>query len=79
MAMSSPRSRPSHAQRGAATLLVVVVLFFILALVTAYASRNLIFEQRISANNQRSAADGSTKPTALRPTTPRSTPFDSVT
>jgi len=51
--MSSPRSRPSHAQRGAAALLVVVVLFFILALVTAYASRNLIFEQRISANNQR--------------------------
>lgn len=40
-------------QRGAASLLVVVVLFFILALVTAYASRNLIFEQRISANNLR--------------------------
>jgi hypothetical protein len=43
----------SHRQRGTATLLVVVVLFFILALVSAYASRNLIFEQRISANNQR--------------------------
>lgn len=42
------------AQRGAAALLVVVVLFFILALVTAYTSRNLIFEQRTSANNQRS-------------------------
>jgi len=41
-------------QRGAAALLVVVVLFFILALVTAYTSRNLIFEQRTSANNQRS-------------------------
>ncbi len=40
-------------QRGAATLLVVVVLFFILALVTAYAGRNLIFEQRTSINNQR--------------------------
>ncbi|MBL8318271.1 MAG: hypothetical protein JNJ42_07680 [Burkholderiaceae bacterium] len=45
--------RSSHRQRGAAALLVVVVLFFILALVSAYASRNLIFEQRISANNQR--------------------------
>lgn len=40
-------------QRGAAALLVVVVLFFILALVTAYAGRNLIFEQRTSVNNQR--------------------------
>jgi Tfp pilus assembly protein PilX len=42
-------------QRGAAALLVVVVLFFILALVTAYAGRNLIFEQRTSVNNQRAA------------------------
>jgi hypothetical protein len=40
-------------QRGAAALIVVVVLFFILALVTAYAGRNLIFEQRTSVNNQR--------------------------
>jgi len=40
-------------QRGAAALIVVVVLFFILALVTAYAGRNLIFEQRTSFNNQR--------------------------
>jgi hypothetical protein len=40
-------------QRGAAALLVVVVLFFILALVTAYAGRNLIFEQRSAVNNQR--------------------------
>lgn len=49
----STKRTPAHHQRGAATLLVVVVLFFILALVTAYASRNLIFEQRISANNLR--------------------------
>jgi hypothetical protein len=42
-------------QRGAAALLVVVVLFFILALVTAYAGRNLIFEQRTSVNNQRAS------------------------
>lgn len=42
-------------QRGAAALLVVVVLFFILAMVTAYAGRNLIFEQRTAVNNQRAA------------------------
>jgi hypothetical protein len=42
-----------HNQSGAAALIVVVVLFFILAMVTAYAGRNLIFEQRTSVNNQR--------------------------
>jgi hypothetical protein len=42
-------------QQGAAALIVVVVLFFILAMVTAYAGRNLIFEQRTSTNNQRTA------------------------
>lgn len=42
-------------QRGAAALVVVVVLFFILALAAAYAGRSLIFEQRTSFNNQRSA------------------------
>jgi len=41
-------------QRGAATLIVVSVLFFIVSLVAAYANRNLIFEQRTSANQQRS-------------------------
>ena len=41
-------------QRGAATLVVVLVLFFIVALVAAYTSRNLIFEQRTSANQYRS-------------------------
>jgi hypothetical protein len=45
--------RASSSQRGAAALIVVVVLFFILAMVTAYAGRNLIFEQRTSINNQR--------------------------
>jgi hypothetical protein len=39
---------------GAAALAVVMVLFFIMSLVAAYASRNLIFEQRTSANNYRS-------------------------
>lgn len=41
-------------QRGAATLVVVMLLFFIISLVAAYASRNLIFEQRTSANQYRS-------------------------
>jgi hypothetical protein len=37
-------------QRGAATLIVVMVLFFIISLVAAYTSRNIIFEQRTAAN-----------------------------
>ncbi|MCY7316091.1 MAG: pilus assembly PilX N-terminal domain-containing protein [Rubrivivax sp.] len=41
-------------QRGAATLVVVMVLFFIVSLVAAYTNRNLIFEQRTSANQYRS-------------------------
>ena len=41
-------------QRGAATLVVVMVLFFIISLVAAYTSRNMIFEQRTSANQYRS-------------------------
>ena len=47
------RSSTASSQEGAAALIVVVVLFFILAMVTAYAGRNLIFEQRTSVNNQR--------------------------
>lgn len=42
-------------QRGAATLVVVMVLFFLMLLVSAYAGRALIFEQRTSANQYRSA------------------------
>lgn len=41
-------------QSGAATLVVVMVLFFIMAMVAAYASRNLLFEQRIASNYYRS-------------------------
>lgn len=41
-------------QRGAATLIVVMVLFFVMSLVAAYTSRNLIFEQKTSANQLRS-------------------------
>ena len=42
-----------HGQTGAATLLVVLMLFFIMALAGAYTSRNLIFEQKTSANHYR--------------------------
>ena len=42
------------AQRGAASLIVVMVLFFIVSLMAAYTSRNLIFEQKTSANQYRS-------------------------
>lgn len=49
------RSRlPAAPQRGAATLIVVMILFFIITLVAAYTSRNLLFEQRTSANQYRS-------------------------
>lgn len=40
--------------RGVASLTVVMVLFFVLSLVAAYTSRNLIFEQRTSGNQYRS-------------------------
>ncbi|MCE2659844.1 MAG: PilX N-terminal domain-containing pilus assembly protein [Rubrivivax sp.] len=40
-------------QRGIATLLVVMALFFLVSMVAAYTSRNLIFEQRTSANQYR--------------------------
>lgn len=53
--MKHLRMTRHHHERGAAALLVVIVLFFILAMVTAYAGRNLIFEQRTSVNNQRAA------------------------
>lgn len=36
-----------------AALTTVMILFFIMALVAAYTNRNLIFEQRISANGYR--------------------------
>lgn len=50
----SHRRRHTRAQRGVATLVVVMVLFFLLSMVAAYTSRNLIFEQRTSANQYRS-------------------------
>lgn len=47
-------SRPDPMPRGVATLTVVMILFFIMAMVAAYTNRNLIFEQRTSANNYHS-------------------------
>jgi PilX N-terminal len=57
--MSVTPALSSHAghhrpQRGAASLLVVMVLFFAISLVAAYTGRNLIYEQRTSANQYRS-------------------------
>lgn len=52
IATANPTSR--QAQRGAATLIVVMVLFFVVSLVAAYASRNVIFEQRTAVNYSRS-------------------------
>ncbi len=44
---------PARQQAGAASLIVVMVLFFLMSLVAAYTSRNLIFEQRTSVNQYR--------------------------
>jgi Tfp pilus assembly protein PilX len=51
---SALQSAPSTLVRGAASLIVVMLLFFIMALAGAYSSRNLVFEQRTSANQYRS-------------------------
>lgn len=40
-------------QTGVATLLIVMALFFLVSMVAAYSSRNLVFEQRTSANQYR--------------------------
>jgi type II secretory pathway pseudopilin PulG len=45
-----------HAQHGAATLVVVMVMFLVVAMLAAYAGRNLIFEQRVAANDVRAAS-----------------------
>jgi hypothetical protein len=51
--MNQALTRPR--QGGVAALSVVMVLFFIMAMVAAYTNRNLVFEQRTSANSYRSA------------------------
>ena len=40
-------------QRGAAALVVTTLLFFVMVLVTLFVNRNLVFEQRASANQYR--------------------------
>lgn len=50
---SMRRPSPIAGQRGAAALIVVMLLFFVISMVAAYASRNLIFEQKTSANQYR--------------------------
>ncbi len=51
--MNPPHTPRPGTQRGAAALIVVMLLFFIISLVAAYAGRNLIFEQKTSANQYR--------------------------
>ena len=46
--------KPARSQRGAAALIVTMVLFFAMLLVAAFANRNLVFEQRIATNQYRS-------------------------
>ena len=54
-AMQALRHPPRpQAQRGAAALLITVVLFFTMMLAAVYVNRNLVFEQRSSANQYRS-------------------------
>jgi Tfp pilus assembly protein PilX len=52
--MRQQRHPTPSTQRGIGALVVVLVLFFILAMVALYTSRNLIFEQKTSANIYRS-------------------------
>ena len=49
-----PHPAQVRRQRGAAALIVTMVLFFAMLLAAAYANRNLVFEQRSSANQYRS-------------------------
>ena len=44
-----------RAQAGAATLVIVMVLFLIMALLAAYANRSLLFEQRIATSYYRAS------------------------
>jgi hypothetical protein len=53
LASQPTRSNPCRPRRGATSLIVVMVLFFVVTLVAAYASRNLLFEQRTAANQLR--------------------------
>ena len=50
------RVAPGSADSGIATLTMVMVLFFVMAMVAAYTNRNLLYEQRMSINNFRATA-----------------------
>ena len=54
--MSQRPTAPLRRERGVATLIVVMVLFFVVSLVAAYTNRNLLYEQRMSINNFRATA-----------------------
>lgn len=53
--LNCPPAARTHRSRGVATLTVVMVLFFVMALVAAYTNRSMLFEQRISLGHYRSA------------------------
>ncbi|HEY0856045.1 MAG TPA: PilX N-terminal domain-containing pilus assembly protein, partial [Albitalea sp.] len=53
--MNTMRSSLPRSQRGAAALIVTLVLFFVMTMIAAYANRNHVFEQRASANQYRAA------------------------
>jgi hypothetical protein len=53
MKTATPPPVPPRPVRGAASLIVVLLLFLVLSLTAAYTSRNLIFEQKTSANQAR--------------------------
>lgn len=61
----SPSPSLPGRQRGAATLVVVMVLFLIMALLAAYANRSLLFEQRISANFYRASVSAEASEAAI--------------
>jgi len=50
------RIRHRGTESGVATLTMVMVLFFVMAMVAAYTNRNLLYEQRMSINNFRATA-----------------------
>ncbi len=51
---SRPMAAPGSGQRGVAALVVTMTLFFAMLLIAVFANRNLVFEQRASANQYRS-------------------------
>src|SRR4051812_40268300 len=51
--MKARQASTAGRQHGAATLVVVMMLFLVMALLAAYANRNLMFEQRIAGSYAR--------------------------